>query len=147
MSNIAAILKNEIARVARKEVRAETHSLKKAVAAYRGEIAALKRGVSVLEQKVRQLSKSETRNAREAVSHEQTAPMPRFSAKGFASHRRRLGLSAHECGLLVGVTSQSVYHWESGEVKPRSPQLPAIAAFRLMSKREAAAQLAARAKL
>ena len=43
MENIASILKTEIARVARKEVRAETLGLKMAVGAYRSEIAALTR--------------------------------------------------------------------------------------------------------
>ena len=42
MSNIASLLKTEISRVARKEVRAETLGLKKAVSVYRAEIAALK---------------------------------------------------------------------------------------------------------
>ena len=62
MPNIATLLKNEIARVARKEVRAETQSLKKAINTHRGEIAALKRNVRALEQKVRQLGKSRPGN-------------------------------------------------------------------------------------
>jgi hypothetical protein len=37
--NIASVLKEEIARVARKEVRSETENLKKASAQYRSEIA------------------------------------------------------------------------------------------------------------
>lgn len=41
MPNIAAVLKNEISRVARKEVRFETLKLKKAAATYRSETAAL----------------------------------------------------------------------------------------------------------
>ena len=43
MPNLSAILKTELSRVTRREVRGETVSLKKAVNAYRAEIAALKR--------------------------------------------------------------------------------------------------------
>lgn len=43
MTNLASVLKSEVTRLARKELRAETESLKKAVAAQRWEIAVLKR--------------------------------------------------------------------------------------------------------
>ncbi|MDZ4073711.1 MAG: hypothetical protein U1E04_03055 [Hylemonella sp.] len=43
MANFASLLKTEISRIARKEIRAETEILKKASAQYRSDIAALKR--------------------------------------------------------------------------------------------------------
>lgn len=43
MANIASFLKSEISRIARKEIRAETETLKKASSQYRSDIAALKR--------------------------------------------------------------------------------------------------------
>ena len=144
MPNIASILKSEIARVARKEVRAEVQAIRKAVVAYRSEIAALKRRAQGLEVEVRRLSKSHV------------APVPRrrpvdatslrFSAKGLASQRKRLGLSAEDCGLLLGASGQSVYNWESGATKRREQHLVAIAALRSMGKREAMARLEAMRK-
>jgi DNA-binding transcriptional regulator YiaG len=65
----------------------------------------------------------------------------RFRAGGFATLRKRLGLSAEAMGKLLGVSGQSVYHWESGKASPRSSQLPAIAAVRKLGKREAQARL------
>jgi DNA-binding transcriptional regulator YiaG len=140
MPNIAAILKSEISRVARKEVRAETSSLKKAASAYRSEIAALKRRTHALEQQLRHLGKISAKAAPPAASTESPDKL-RFSAKGFASMRRRLGLSAADCGLLVGTSSQSIYNWEEGKVRPRAKHLPAIAALRTLGKREAAARV------
>jgi hypothetical protein len=58
MPNIASILKSEIARVARKEVRGDTLGLKKTVSAYRAEIAALKRRVQAMEQELHRLRKA-----------------------------------------------------------------------------------------
>jgi DNA-binding XRE family transcriptional regulator len=65
----------------------------------------------------------------------------RFTAKGLASQRSRLGLSAHECGLLVGASGQSIYNWEDGKARPRAKHLQALAALRGMGKKEAAARL------
>ena len=143
--NAYAVLKNEIARVARKEVRAETQGLKKAITSYRTEIAALKRSTRVLEKKIQQLEKSEARATRKIVSDEAPESTTRFSAKGLAGQRRRLGLSAHDCGLLIGASGQSVYKWEAGKAKPRAVHLPGISALRSMSPKDAAARLEAMA--
>jgi DNA-binding transcriptional regulator YiaG len=143
MPNIASILKSEIARVARKEIRGETQQLKKAVSTYRSQIAALKRRAHALEQQLRGLGK---RGAKPAQAEAEDEPMGsfRFSAKGLASHRKRLGLSAHDCGILLGASGQSVYKWEDGKARPRAKHLPAIAALRTLGKKQADAILASR---
>ena len=140
MPNVASILKSEIARVARKEVRGETLALRKAVSAYRSEIAALKRRANAVEQLLRRLA---TGQSKVSVGSE-VDPDPgtfRFSAKGLASQRQRLGLSAEQCGLLLGASSQSVYNWEQGKTRPLARHLPAIAAVRGMSRKDATARL------
>ncbi|MFO1222222.1 MAG: hypothetical protein U1E90_03890 [Burkholderiaceae bacterium] len=145
MPNIASILKSEIARVARKEVRSETLQLKKAVGAYRSQIAMLKRRAQALEQQVRVLGKRGAKAAPAAAGHDDgVAPSFRFSAKGLKSHRKRLGLSAHDCGVLLGASGQSVYKWEDGKARPRARHLPAIAALRTMGRKEAAKILESR---
>jgi len=141
MPNIASVLKSEISRVARKEVRGEILGLKKAVGAYRAEIAALKRRTQALEQELRRLSKASAKAAPVAAS-EVSSQSLRFSAKGLASQRQRLALSANDCGLLVGASGQSIYKWEDGKARPRAKHLPAIAALRILGKKEAAARLA-----
>lgn len=91
MPNIASVLKSEISRVARREVRLEMQGLKKAVSSYRAEIAALKRRAQSLEQALRQLSKI-SRAAKPIAAAAIQSPPSRFSAKGLASQRKRLGL-------------------------------------------------------
>lgn len=142
MSNIAALLKSEIARVARKEMRAQTDGLRKATSSYRAEIAALKRRVQDLEKELRLLKKGTERNSVAPAADDSESNL-RFSAKGIAAHRKRLGLSAREFGALVGASSLSIYKWEKGAVRPRASFLPAIAMVRTMGRREAAARLQA----
>lgn len=143
MPNIAALLKSEIVRIARKEVRAETKALKKAVGTYRSEIAELKKRAHALEQELRRVGKAAQKAAPAVAEVEAEGPVLRFSAKGFASQRKRLGLSAADCGLLLGASGLSVYKWESGQSRPRAKFLPAIAAFRSLGKKEAVSRLEA----
>jgi len=137
MPNIANAFKAEISRLARKELRSETDSLKKAVASYRSEIAALKRRVAQLEKQARRTPKAVRDDAADMPSDASI----RFRADGFAQHRQRLGLTAAQMAKLLGVSALSVYKWETGKTKPRARQLPAIAAVRKMGKREVAERL------
>jgi DNA-binding transcriptional regulator YiaG len=143
MPNIASVLKNEISRVARKELRVETLALKKAVVTQRKEIAALKRRTLSLEQALRRASRGQS-NTSAAANDESTLEGRRFSAKGLRSQRRRLGISAGECGLLVGASAQSVYNWEQGKARPSARHMPAVAALKGLGKRDAAAVVADR---
>ena len=143
MPNIATVFKTEIARVARKEVKAETASLKKSVTAYRSEIAALKRRAQVLEQEVRRLRTGNAKSAPVGDGEGERQKSMRFSVKGFSAQRKRLGLSALELGLLIGTTSQSIYNWEEGKARPRAKYMPAIAALRTLGRKAAMAHLEA----
>jgi DNA-binding transcriptional regulator YiaG len=142
MPNIAAVLKEEIARVARKAVRQDIESLKKTVSAQRGQIAQLKRLLQDQQRLLRAKTKVAARSA-----PDDGADMPqdklRFSAKRLAAQRKRLDLSAAEFGRLVGVTGHTVYIWESGKSRPTAEKLAAIASLRKIGKRELQARLAA----
>lgn len=142
MANIASLLKSEIARVARKQARGETAGMKKSLGAGRSEIVALKRRVQALETELRRLAKAMAKASPVAEAAEAPSPALRFSPKGLASQRKRLGLSAHDCGLLVGASGQSIYNWEDGKARPRAKHLQALAALRTMGKKDAAARLA-----
>jgi DNA-binding transcriptional regulator YiaG len=144
MPNIAAVLKDEIARIARKEARAQTAEFKKASAQYRTHIAALRRRIEELERQVKRTSKSVAKGGAAPAEDDDDANSTarRFSATRLAAQRRKLGLSAADFAALIGVSGQSVYKWEHGEARPRARQLEAIAALRGIGKREAAARLA-----
>lgn len=141
MPNIAAVLKDEIARIARKEVRVQTEEFKKASAHYRAHIAAMRRRIDDLERQLKRVGKAAGRAAAQE-NDEPEGVQRRFSATRLAAQRRKLGLSAAEFAALIGVSGQSVYKWEHGESRPRARQLEAIAALRGIGKREAAQRLA-----
>lgn len=146
MPNIASVLKAEVTRLARKELRAETDVLKKALSAQRSEVSALKKRVQELERQVARPNKSHRIPTKATPAAEDQAGEGaglRFRAAGMAANRKRLGLSAAEFGKLVGATGQSVYAWEAGKSRPKPENLAAIAALRGVGKREVTERLAA----
>jgi DNA-binding XRE family transcriptional regulator len=142
MPNIASILKAEIARVARKEVRRETAALKQASATHRREVSALKRRATELERHLREIRK-DVRPPAGAANDGSIPEGARFSAKSLSSHRKRLGLSAADLGLLMGTSTQSIYNWEGGKARPQAKYLPVLVALRRVGKRRTLARLEA----
>ena len=140
MPNITSLLKAEIIRLAKKEVRNELEGLKKASSLHRTEIAALKRRVAVLEKQVASAEKMGGKQITPLADTTENTRI-RFSVKRLASQRQKLGLSAADMGALLGVSGQTIYHWEAGKTRPRQQQLVALARARKLGKREAQAQL------
>ena len=136
MPNIGTLLKSEISRLCRREIRKEVAAVKKASASYRRDIAALKRQVLVLERKTAMVAKQTSSAVTKAPSTLPDRPV-RFVAKGLRSLRARLGLSAPQLALLLGASEQSVYNWETKKATPRKELLAAIIALRGVGKREA----------
>ncbi len=138
MPNIATVLKDEIIRITRKELRVQTEGLKKLAMQQRRDIAALKRQVIALEKVATTKKATKARETTDftASGLESTSPARRFSAARLATQRQKLGLTAAQFGKLIGASGQSVYKWESRGVRPRANQLEAIASVRAMSKSE-----------
>jgi DNA-binding transcriptional regulator YiaG len=142
LPNIAVVLKEEIARLARKELRGETLKLKKVSTQYRSDIAALKRRVAELEKKLGRADRRSSRAGAEDQADGEKATSRRFSAAGLAKLRQKLDLSAADFAKLLGVSGQSIYKWEAQKAHPRAAQLDALAQVRGLSKKQAADRLA-----
>ena len=135
MPNIASVLKSEISRVARKEVRAEVESLKKANAQHRSAIAALRRQVDALQKELRHaLKQSIVSKPTVQVTQSDAGISRRFSASRLAAHRAKLGVSAVVYGKLVGIGSQTIYNWEHGKSRPNAQQIQALAQARALGR-------------
>ena len=141
MANLAATLKDEIRRLAKKEIQAQTGATKQAVAQYRREIAKLKRQLAAQEQKIAFLEAQEKKRLAEPQATEELAEGVRFSARSVKAQRDRLGLSQADYAKLVGVSAMTIYNWEQGETRPQKAQLAALVAVRGIGKREALAKL------
>ncbi len=145
MSSVAAVIRNEIVRLARRQVRAEVEPLKKqrvqqrqTIASLREEVASLRRELSAL----RTLAAKQGAGAAAAAVETAAEKPRRFSPTRLRQMRERLGLSRREIGLLIGTTEQSLYNWESGSARPRPQMIAALAQVREGGKRAALKRLA-----
>lgn len=139
MPNVSQVLKEEVRRLARKEVRAQAEDVKKRAAEQRREIAGLKREVASLERQLRSLHGKKQQETEVPADPELIGV--RFSPRSVRAQRRRTGLSAEDYGALLGVSGQTVYLWEQGKARPREAQLKKLVELRGIGKREARARL------
>ena len=162
MATLANALKEEISRLARKEIRQQIAETVKSAARSERDIAELKRQIQALQQKPSATrtqdapkqpagkkaasKKTEAKRQGGKAADEQSAKQSarsRFSAEGLKAHRERLGLSADNYGRLIGVSGLSIYNWEGGKAKPRESSIAALASIRGIGKREAAQRVEA----
>lgn len=150
MTTFAATLKKEIARIARKELRDDLATLRKASAAHRHEIATLKRELRETQAALREANRRAGKALQQAARAQPGAAVaaaandsaPKrgrravFSAERFKAQRERLGLTQKQMAAHLGTSALSVWKWESGQVTPRARFLPAILALRSQGKRE-----------
>jgi DNA-binding transcriptional regulator YiaG len=147
MPNIASVLKEEIQRLARKQVKAglaplkrDNVRLKKSVADLKRQVTDLARANSVLQRRGLPAGASEPV---EAASN--GAPKLRPTSKSLESLRHRLGLTQVEFAQLLGVSGQAVVYWAArrGRVHMRAKTLAALADVQKIGKREARRRLEA----
>ena len=142
MPNIVAVLKDEICRLAKKEIKASTSSTKGAVSQFRRDIAKLKRQMSTQTKEIAFLKTQEKKRlGQPQVNGDEELEGARFSARSVQAQRARLKLSAADYGKLVGVSGLTIYSWESGKSRPRQKQFAGLVAVRGLGRREAVAKL------
>ena len=144
MPNVASVLKQEIARISKKEAKLVVAPIRKsAVRGWRG-VAALKRRIAALEKETKLLRSQMASGPAAAAGKAEQAPRARITVKGVRGLQNRLGLTAEEFGKLLGVTSQAVYNWKKGTkaLKLRMPTRQALMSLRGIGRREAQRRLA-----
>ena len=149
MPNITTLLNDEIRRLARKEIKAQSGPGDKVADKQKGEITELKRRVAELEKRIHFLTRHDKKQSGKAAPPARSSAasgsdgdtMPRFSPKWVKKHRAKLGMSAADYGQLAGVSGLTIYNWEKGNSNPRTKQLLAWSEIRTLGKREAQRKL------
>lgn len=141
MPNIATVLKEEITRLARKELRQHTDPLRAQVAAQRKAIVALKQEVDRLRREVVKLGKGAAKIAPAKADAGPSGRQSRYSGALLRKLRERLGLSRDAFAPLLGASPQAVYNWEHTDTRPRQEFLDKIALIRGLDKAQVMALL------
>ncbi|NOY75459.1 MAG: helix-turn-helix domain-containing protein [Kiritimatiellaeota bacterium] len=143
MPNYTSVLNEEIARIAKKEVKtavdpilARAIDLKKKVSALTKQTAELTAKLDDLEQ----LLGIEPLIDPSAVSEEEIKKS-RITPKYIANIRKKLGLSKNEMAAILEINPNSIYLWESGRATPRNETKAKLIQLREMGKKEVKALL------
>lgn len=136
MSKLMVVMKEEIRRIARKEIKASIGGLKKDRSMLRRAVAELKRQVKAGRKTVDALAEAV---ARQVAVPEVQKDKARVTAKGVRALRRKLKLSQADFGKLVGVNGITIMKWEhhSGPLKLRPMSRQAYLAIRNIGVKEA----------
>ena len=138
MPNLAVLLKDEISRLARKEVRASCGPLNDQVRDLKNTVRQQRASISRLEKEIDQLKAVSAKPSEKILSAPDVdnSTHIRLSAGSIKKHRKRLKLSQTELGKLLNVSTNTIVRWEAGTSKPREAYRPGIAQLRTMGIRE-----------
>ena len=141
MPNIAVVLKDEIRRLARREIKAAIAGLRKDNARLKRTAAEHKRRLAELDKATKHLLAPPRAEAATAAPGE--SEKARITGMLVRKLRQRLGLSQADLAKLLGVSGQSVYQWErkEGRLALRGNTKAAIVAVRQLGKREVRSSL------
>jgi len=146
MANIAKLLKEEIQRLARKEIRTAQTDINKTLSRQRKIISELRQRIIVLERKQAQVAGKTKNITKSTPTGSEKDNTTRFwiTAKGIRSMRKKMKLTQGEFAQLLGVTTQAVYQWEhkEGKLSVRSKVKKAVQDVRGLGAREARVRLA-----
>jgi DNA-binding transcriptional regulator YiaG len=142
MPNLAAVLKAEIIRLARRSTRPLYVPIKKDVSALKRALVQQRRALAQLARdNARLVADLNTRLATPSIVSDAEIQHARISPRLIKAQRTRLGLSRDAFAKLVGVTGGAVLAWEGGKSKPRAAAKAALVAIRKLGKREARTRL------
>ena len=145
MPDVARVLREEVQRLAKRQVKAGLAPLKRDSTRLRKNVADLRRELTALARTNRELLARVTAVVATKETERATAKAAtlRPTSKSLARLRRRLALTQVEFGRLLGVSGQAVLNWEGkgSRVRMRSANLSALAGIQKIGKREARQRL------
>lgn len=136
MGKVEAIIKSEIVRLAKREMRKVTIPLRKDVWTLKNTVSKLRKTVLNLERFIA-LQKKEWEKKPPLKAAPEEVETSRVSPRLIQSLRKRLGLSQRDFATLAGVTPLAVYQWESGVFKPKKEKKGVLVALRKLGRRDA----------
>ena len=136
MGKLEGIIKSEILRLAKREIRKISVPLGKDVRLLKSTVSQLRKTVVGLE---RFAAQQESQLRKEKVLLEappEEVKVSRFSPRLIRSLRKHLGITQKELAILAEVTVGAIHQWESGIFVPRAQKKSVLVALRKLGRRE-----------
>ena len=145
MAKIEGVIKAEIMRLAKREVRAVFRPLKREVWQMSTKLSNLSKGMASLNRMAKEMHLEEKARPKLEATPEEVK-VSRLTPERISRLRKKLGISQRELGLLTGATIGAVLSWEKGKFRPMGEKKAALVALRKLKKREVKKLLAEKAE-
>ncbi len=141
MGKLEGMIRSEIVRLAKREVRKISLPLGKEVRSLKGTLSQLRKTMQSVQRFAAQ-KEAESRKQKivlESPTEEITGS--RFSPRLIRTLRKRLGITQKELAQLLEVTVGAIHQWEGGKFEPRDQKKGMMIALRKMGRRQVRAIL------
>lgn len=136
MSKVETIIKSEIVRLAKREIRKISVPLVRDVRLLKSTVSQLRKAVLVLERVSARQNTETLREKTQLQANPEEVKISRFSPRLIQTLRKRLGVTQKEMAILVGVTVGAIYQWEKGIFEPRGQKKGILVALRKLGRRD-----------
>ncbi len=144
MGKVESIIKSEILRLTKKEIRSMVVPLRKDVRTMRIRLSALSKNFGVLDRMAKEQMKQEASKKFQLEAPLEEVKASRFTPERIRRLRLKLGLSQKDLSMLTGVSMGAVGSWEKGKFEPKMNKKSVLVALRKLHKREIKKLLAER---
>jgi DNA-binding transcriptional regulator YiaG len=134
MAKIESIIKSEIIRLAKMELRKVSVPLKRDVWQLKSVVSKLRKSVTKLERFAAAQQKELAKREIQFEASPEEVKMSRFSPRLIRSLRKHLGISQKELAVLAGVTVGAAHLWESGKFRPKDEKRRILVALRKLGR-------------
>jgi DNA-binding transcriptional regulator YiaG len=145
MGKMEQMLKSEITRLAKKQVRATYLPLARDVRRLKRTVSTLRKTIAVLARLGAALQAERTVEWAKLAAAPEEVKAARISPGLIKKLRKRLGITQGELATLVGVSTSAVGSWEYGKAKPEGRNREGLVALRKLGRRDLAGILATKA--
>ena len=136
MGNLEGIIKSEMMRLAKREIRKVSVPLSRDVRLMKSTVSKLRKAVLALERLASHQQKEWEKKEASLEATPEEVNIARFSPRLFRTLRKHLGITQKELAILTGVTLGAVNSWESGRFRPKQEKKAVIVALRKMGRQE-----------
>jgi len=136
MGKFEGIIKSEIVRLAKREVRKISVPLGRDVRFLKSTVSQLRKTVLMLQRITAQQQKELEKGVMPLHAAPEEVKVSRFSPRLIRSLRGHLGITQKELAILTEVTVGAVHLWESGQFKPSEKKKAVMVALRKLGRRE-----------
>jgi DNA-binding transcriptional regulator YiaG len=136
MAKFETIIKSEMVRLAKREVRKTSVPLGRDVWSLKSAVSQLRKAVLALQRITANQQKELEKRGMPLEAAPEEVNVARLSPRLIRSLRGHLGITQKDLSVLTDVTVGAVHQWESGQFKPSTKKKAVMVALRKLGRRE-----------